>query len=163
MSSDLEALKHELRRADLFLDWDDLLLELVASICQIRTYKRGEVIFEEGSNSDELYLVADGAVDIRVRDLSGNDSYTIATLRRGQNFGEVALLDEGRRTAAAVCAESNTELIVIPSDKIALMCENVPKLGYLLMKNIAADLAMKIRNTDIEISARLTWSPSQIQ
>jgi CRP-like cAMP-binding protein len=108
-----------------------------------------------------MYIVAEGEVEIQVRPYGHTASaprQTIATLRRGQNFGEVALLDQGRRTAAAQAVQPNTLLIVVPSDKITLMCENVPRLGYALMRNIAADLAMKIRSTDIEMQARL-WLP----
>lgn len=171
MAVNLEPLKRELSQADLFLEWDDLLLELVASVCEERTYQRGEQVFGENSVSDELYIIASGSVEIRVNPSMvvgepssvGQSLQTIAILRRGQNFGEVALLDEGRRTAAAVCAENNTRLIVIPRDKIMLMCENVPRLGYLLMRNLAADLATKIRNTDLDIRAHLTWVPSHRQ
>jgi len=166
MSRDLTALKHELSLSDLFYEWDSLLLELVASICQERTYGRGDVIFAENGLSDELYIIASGTVEIRVHpSMIGMDDsqgeQVIAVLRRGQNFGEVALLDEGRRTASAVAVESNTRLIVISRDKIITMCENVPKLGYLLMRNLASDLANKIRKTDIDIRAQLTWVPNE--
>jgi hypothetical protein len=40
-----------------------------------------------------------------------------------------------------------------------LLCDTYPQLGYRLMRNLAADLAMKIRNTDLLIRERLTWTP----
>lgn len=161
MASDVASIKRELAQADLFFEWDELLLELIASVTQEKTYQRGQYVFDETSISNELYIVAEGEVEIQVKSYGESESekrQTIATLRRGQNFGEVALLDQGRRTAAAQCVQMNTHLLVIPSAQIILMCENVPRLGYLLMRNIAADLAMKIRSTDIEIQARM-WQP----
>jgi CRP-like cAMP-binding protein len=157
-----ESLKYILAQADLFYEWDDLLLELVASICVEQVYQRGELVFDENSRGEELYIIAEGEVEIQGR--AGRDPSarytTIAVLRRGQHFGEVSLLDAGRRTAAAVVAEPDTRLIIIPRDKIIVMCENVPRLGYYLMRNIAADLALKIRSTDQDIRERLTWVPA---
>ncbi|HLA42288.1 MAG TPA: hypothetical protein VJZ27_02565, partial [Aggregatilineales bacterium] len=62
MSDDIEAIKSDLARADLFLDWDDLLLELVASIAEERVYNHRELIFDENSSSDELYIIVQGEV-----------------------------------------------------------------------------------------------------
>lgn len=163
--SENAGIQADLRYSDLFFDFDDLLLELVASISERRRYKFGEVIFEEGSESDKLYIIIQGEVEIQVSPavlgLAGSDPKTIAVLRRGQNFGEIALLDAGPRTASALCIASPTQLIVIQRERINLMCENVPKLGYLLMRNLATDLAMKVRNTDIEIRSHLFWSPPE--
>ena len=107
--ADVEKLKHELANTDLFHDWDDLLLELLASVCEERTYPYGAIIFDESSVSNELFIIAQGEVEIKIRpsivtevDTDVHGYQTIAVLRRGQNFGEVALLDQGLRTAAAI-------------------------------------------------------------
>src|SRR5256885_16883248 len=89
---------------------------------------------------------------------SSGGPQTIATLRRGQSFGEVALVDEGRRSAAARCAQHDTHLVVIPRDKLMLLCDTYAPLGYHLMHNLAADLAMKIRNTDLQVREQLYWT-----
>lgn len=151
-----------LRQADIFYEMSDTQLELVASICQDRTFQTGDVIFEENSRSDELYVIANGEVEIQVNpDLIGGGALagpqTIATLRRGQSFGEVALVDEGLRSASARCAQHDTHLVIIPRDKLMLLCDTYPQLGYRLMRNLAADLAMKIRNTDLQVREQLTW------
>ncbi|MBN2472564.1 MAG: cyclic nucleotide-binding domain-containing protein [Anaerolineae bacterium] len=150
-----------LRQADIFYEMTGTQLELVASICQERVFQTGDVIFEENSRSDELYIIANGEVEIQVNpDLIGGalpGPQTIATLRRGQSFGEVALVDEGLRSASARCAQHDTHLVIIPRDKLMLLCDTYPQLGYRLMRNLAADLAMKIRNTDLQVREQLTW------
>lgn len=166
MADDLQTLKRELASADLFHNLDDLLLELIASISEEKIYQVGDVIFEENTESRELYIIAKGQVEIRVRPalITGSDAgetpQTIALLREGQNFGEITLLDEGRRTAAAVCADHGTRLIIIPRDRLLVMCDNAPKLGYKIMRNMAADLAMKIRTTDLDLRGYLIWLPA---
>jgi CRP/FNR family transcriptional regulator, cyclic AMP receptor protein len=154
-----------LKQADIFYELTNTQLELVASICEERTYEVDALIFEENSAGDELYVIAEGEVDIQIdpaligkREAAGPQ--TIATLVRGQSFGEVALVDEGLRSAAARCAQHNTRLLAIPRAKLMLLCDTYPQLGYRLMRNLAADLAMKIRNADLQLREQLTWMPS---
>ena len=82
-------------------------------------------------------------------------------MRRGQSFGEIALVDEGLRSATARAAQNDTRLLLIPRDKIIMLCETYPQLGYRLMYNLAMDLAMKIRNSDLRIREQLLYKSHQ--
>ncbi|MGQ9909287.1 MAG: cyclic nucleotide-binding domain-containing protein [Candidatus Flexifilum sp.] len=150
-----------LRQADIFYEFNPTHLEMVASICRERTYNLGQIIFEQNTPGTELYIIAAGEVDIQIEPSSRGQepaqAQTIATLRRGQSFGEVALVDEGLRSARARCAVDNTRLLIIDRERIMLLCDTYPALGYRLMRNLAADLAMKIRNTDLQVREYLTW------
>jgi CRP/FNR family cyclic AMP-dependent transcriptional regulator len=151
-----------LKQADIFYELTTTQLELIASICEEKHYQTGDVVFGEYTMGAELYVIANGEVEIQVDPAliggQGVEPHTIATLRRGQSFGEVSLVDEGRRSAAARCAQHDTHLVVIPRDKLMLLCDTYPQLGYRLMRNLAADLAMKIRNTDLQVREQLTWT-----
>jgi CRP-like cAMP-binding protein len=145
-----------LKQSDVFFQLTPAQLELVANLCQELTYQAGDIIFKENSSSQELYIIALGEVEILIshggEEPSKKEEETvIAKLRRGQSFGEVALVDEGLRSASARAAEGETRLLVIPRDRLIMLCETYPQLGYRLMHNLAADLAMKIRNTDLRI------------
>jgi CRP-like cAMP-binding protein len=151
-----------LKQTDVFYEMTPTQLELIASISGERTYQAGEIVFEENTTGQELYIIAKGEVEIQVDPVLINPgdqggAQTIATLRRGQSFGEVALVDEGVRSARARCSQNDTHLIVIPRDKLMLLCDTYPHLGYRLMRNLAADLAMKIRNTDLQVREYVTW------
>lgn len=152
-----------LSQADIFDDLTSTHLELVASICTELYYQANDVIFEENTPGEEMYIIANGEVQIQVDpavigNTTGNSAHTIATLRRGQSFGEVSLVDEGLRSASARCSQADTHLVVIPREKLMLLCDTYPQLGYKLMRNLAADLAMKIRHTDLQVREQLTWS-----
>lgn len=151
-----------LSNADIFEDLSTTQLELIASIASERRYQSGDIIFEENTPGSELYIIASGEVEIQVSPaIIGSDkggAQTIATFRRGQSFGEVAIVDEGLRSASAKCSKPDTHLIVIPRDKLMLLCDTYTGLGYKLMRSLAADLAMKIRNTDLQLREQLTWT-----
>lgn len=154
-----------LKQADIFLDLTLEQIERIASICEEKYFGMGEIVFEEKSDSDELYIIARGQVEILfnpawVSDRSNtiNRPTTIATLQRGQSFGEMALVDQGIRSATARSANNETHLIIIPRPELMQLCEDDPRLGYKLMYNMAADLAYKIRNSGFIIREKLLYS-----
>lgn len=133
-------------------------LELIASICVPDIFTEGHVLLEENENSDELYIIAKGSVQVLMnpgfvgnhKDL-GLKPIMLTELRQGQAFGEVALLDQGLRSATVKISQDKTQLLRIPRDRLMLLCSTYPELGYKFMKNLAADLAYKIRNTDLTV------------
>jgi len=156
-----------LKQSDIFFQFTPTQLEMVANLCKEVEFDTDQVIFQENSSSKELYVIMQGEVDILIhRSSSGTPSKNetvVARLRRGQSFGEVALVDEGLRSATARAAQKDTHLLVISRDKIVMLCETYPQLGYRLMYNLAADLALKIRNTDLRIREQLLYKPAEIK
>ena len=157
-----------LSQADIFYQLTPAQLEAVSAICREKTFDLGDLVFEENSSSDELYVIAHGEVEILVDPALVSDQpdtpsrpTTIATLRRGQCFGEVALVDQGLRSAAARSGTQDTRLLIIPRSELMSLCELDPMLGFHLMRNLAADLALKIRNTDLRIREELLYARRQ--
>ena len=156
-----------LKQSDIFYQYTPTQLELVANICQETVFQKEDLIFRENSSSKELYIIVQGEVDIFVDPSlvstleAGSENKTIATLRRGQSFGEVALVDEGLRSASACASQKDTRLLIVPRDRLIMLCDTYPQLGYRLMHNLAADLAMKIRNTDLRIREQLLYKPHE--
>lgn len=152
-----------LKQADIFVQFSRSQIELVADICHEKKYAADEVIFLQGSQSDELYIIAQGTVDILIGPqptpgLSQDEGeLRITTLRRGQSFGEIALVDQGIRSATARAAEARTRLLIIPRDQLISLCDTYPDLGYRLMYNLATDLAMKLRSTDLRLREEILY------
>jgi len=153
-----------LRETDLFYNLSPLQLEMVDSISEEKAYREGEIIFIENSHEKELYLIFRGEVEIFVN--PGLVSPTpgaisrpevIATLLRGQSFGEVALVDQGVRSAGARAAARDTMLVKISRDRLLTLCNSYPELGYRVMLNLAQDLSQKIRNADLKIREVLLY------
>ena len=156
--------KYILEQVDIFEELDSKQLALVESICHEKSYSKGEVIFEENLLSKEFYIILEGEVQIQIDPDTigdGSDNYqpsTIAVLRRGQSFGEVALVDPGVRSASARCGSETCKLLVIDRKDFIKLLEDDYKMGYVIMRNFAADLALKVRQTNLIVRESLMYT-----
>ena len=150
-----------LEQVDIFEELTAEQLALINDICSEQSYNQGEVIFEENSLSHEFCIIIDGEVEIQVDPDtigSGEDEYqpsTIAVLRRGQSFGEVAIVDPGVRSASARCGSKSCKLLVIDRTEFLDLLTNDYQMGFVVMRNFAADLALKIRQTNLLVRESL--------
>src|SRR5687768_12138850 len=87
-------------RSPLFEQASREIMESLAGRLKRRRFRRGEVIFHQGDPGDSLHIVASGAVKIVLPSAEGEEAI-IATLRPGDFFGELALLDGAPRSATA--------------------------------------------------------------
>ncbi len=151
-----------LQQVDIFEDLSPDQLKLIDQICREQSFTRGQVIFEENSPSQEFCIIMEGEVEIQVdpdtiRSGNKNDYQptTIAVLRRGQSFGEVAIVDPGVRSASAKCGSDVCQLLVIKRSDFLKLLESDYEMGYMVMRNFAADLALKIRQTNLLVRESL--------
>jgi cAMP-dependent protein kinase regulator len=93
----------------------EALAELLGST-SVRSYRPGSIIVREGEPGDSLFLIVDGSVEVSGTDPQGRP-VALATLSRGDFFGEVAVLTGKPRTATVVAA---TEVAVIEISKETL-------------------------------------------
>jgi CRP-like cAMP-binding protein len=77
-------------------------------ICDSTNFKKGEAIIKEGDNGSEMFILYSGAVDILKRTREG-DNYTVvklsADIPAGVVFGDLAMVDDDRRSATVLAAE----------------------------------------------------------
>jgi CRP-like cAMP-binding protein len=157
----------------LFEDLTREQLERIASIAEERTFGPDEIIMAEYTRGDDMYFIKEGLVDVRISTKAGpgmglyneedapgqgtREMMTMARLLPGQALGEVALVDDGLRSATAVSV-ADSVLIRIERDALLALCEEDPRLGYVVMRNIAADLAFKMRSSGLVLRGEL-WRP----
>jgi len=134
-----------LKKVDILNGLSDSQLEEVAELCREQTFNADDIIFKENDKSSELYLIQDGLVEITLSVPEPGTEKSLVTLGNGQIFGEMALLDEGPRTASAHCIADGTRLWVAKRADFISLCEKDTGIGFIVMKNIAADLSFKLR------------------
>jgi CRP-like cAMP-binding protein len=113
-------------------------LERVAAGMRTRRFRRGEVIFHIGDPGDALFVIVDGEVKISLPSETGDEAI-LATLRVGDVFGELALLDGAPRSASAT-AIGATETVVLPRDKFRELIATEAGVRDALLASIAGEL-----------------------
>jgi len=97
----LNEAEHELFRTNLLIQGiPDISFQRLARQITVKRCDPGEIIFNEGDPGDCLYLIAQGSVKISKKGRGGRQE-TLAYLPQGDFFGEMALVDSGRRSAQA--------------------------------------------------------------
>src|SRR5215218_6421957 len=84
----------------------------VLKIARRRRFSRGEVVFHRDDPGDSLHLIVSGHFAIRVMTPLG-ETATIAVRGRGDSFGEMALVGEGRHRSATVAALEDAETFAV--------------------------------------------------
>jgi len=98
----------------------------------IRDYQDSEVIFEENSLGDEMYVISSGKV--RLSTAAGGREVVLANLGSGEFFGEMALVDAAPRSATATAMENNTKLVVLDQTKFLYLVGQHPPFALVIMR-----------------------------
>lgn len=145
----MKAIAEIIQQIEVFHGLNAAQIEQVAGILEREAYTTGDVIIEQDAPGDSMYMIAQGQVEVKKRDTRGA-LRTALFLGEGQVFGELALLDQGRRTATVVADEYPTVLYRLTREAFETLCRNDSGLGYLMMRNIALDLAFKLRHQNLD-------------
>jgi CRP-like cAMP-binding protein len=124
-------------------------LDAILDISVEESYQAGEVILEEssyGADSD-FYVILQGNVKVELQasqvDTGSKISKRLAVLKNSDIFGEMGLL-RSRRRSAQVSAYSDMTALKVNQKKFFDMFVYNPRLGYLIMRNLAAILSDRI-------------------
>jgi len=96
----------------------------------VKDFPAGAVIFEEGSQGEEMFGVMEGEVEVRMR------GGLIRKLGPDDTFGEMSIIDSSPRSASAVAA-SDVKLAVIDKRTFLFMVTETPMFALQVMSSIA--------------------------
>ncbi len=116
---------------------------LLLNIIHNRNYVAGEYIFYEGDPGLGMYIIREGEVKI-VKTTSNGDLKDLALFKKGDFFGELALIDGEKRSASAI-AKTNTKLLVIFKPDLDEFVTKFPKKGLKILKGISQIIALRLR------------------
>jgi len=138
-----------LYEVDLFAGLTEDELGLVADICHQREFKRGDLLASEGKYGDSMFVITEGFVEVLLEGLSDRQARVIINLGPGQLIGEMALLDQGPRSATVRAISEPTIVQVIHRDDFEKLCQENTHIGYVVMRNLAVDISFKLRHRNL--------------
>jgi CRP/FNR family cyclic AMP-dependent transcriptional regulator len=122
-----------LRRVPLFTRCAGGSLDLISRLADEVDVKDGYTLMRQGELGHEFFLIVEGRVRIE------RDGATVSVLGPGDYLGEIALLDEGRRTATAV-TEGPARLLVITHQGFHSLLDTSADIRSGILASMAARL-----------------------
>ena len=112
-----------LKRIPLFNDLNEKDHKEIIKNIDTRFFRSGHIIFNEGDDSDALFIIEKGRVLIYREDSDGHDK-EVAKLSKGKFFGEMGLVATQKRNASAKALEDSVLFVIIRDDFQKLLTEN---------------------------------------
>ena len=135
--------KQFLRSLELFADLKGRDLGELAHSLHVRTYRPGEVVFVQGDIGRALFILESGAVELTRAGADGRPVH-LYTLKPGEFFGEMALLESLPRTATATAA-APSRLHLLYRTQLDALLRSEPRIGVIIMSQLARLLSSRLR------------------
>ncbi len=131
---------------ELFAEFEPDDLQQLQERASIRDFRRGDLIFAEGDDPDDLYIVLQGRIAIANKSVDGRESM-VALMERGDLFGEMSLFDGLTRSAEARALEES-EVVAIPYEPLRVLYESRPAQLW----KVVELLALRLRSMDAALA-----------
>jgi CRP-like cAMP-binding protein len=126
-------LEQQLASVPLLAGLEDRVRRRLAEIGKRRTYGADEAIVKEGSTGTALYIVLSGTARVE------REGSTIGTVKAGDFFGELALIEEHPRSATVVANEP-TECLLFPAWEFTALLNEHPEVAVPIMRALIGRL-----------------------
>ena len=144
-----------LRRVKALAELDNEQLARFVRFMELQTVRQWAQIVKQGDPDDGMYLVLDG--ELRVRLMIGGKETILTTLGPGECFGEIALFDQGPRSADVV-ANKDSILLKITSEAFDKLRREAPELSAPILFAISKTLAARIRADNKRIKDSVSFA-----
>jgi len=145
-----------LARVPLFEGLSQIQLKKLAGVCETERVKKGAFVFREGEPGASMYVVVEGKVRIS-RQVPGMGEEALAILEPGAMFGEMAVVEEGVRSADAI-AHEETLLLRIGRDPLDQLLFTDKELAYAVLWTLVRTLSARLRDTNEKMKAFFAMS-----
>ncbi len=135
------------RQCILFRDLSDEDIRHIVALGEEQTCREGDTLAVQGSREGKVFVLLEGMVEVQVQ--TGEERRPVVYLGPGQLIGEITLVDGGPHSASVVVTQTPTRVLAFERKALLELCETRPRIGYVLMRNIAADLGFKIRHHNL--------------
>ena len=136
-----------LKKSAIFGELSKLELEAVVAFLTPRSFKNGEVIFNEGAVGEEMFVIITGKIDAWLAQIDGTRRWSFE-LKPRDFFGEMSLIVNETRSATII-AQGDTELLCLHGKDFYRLVFDYPMIGTKILRAI-----IKVQNTWLEQISR---------
>ncbi len=152
------AIIDSLKSCELFAGLSTERLERISALCRGTSFREGAIIFKEGDEATEFYILTSGRVvlEMEVRPVPSLPAIPTAleVVTQSQPFGWSAVVSPYVYTLTARCMTSCTAL-AIKSEMLRKLMADDTGLGFELMKHVARYIAFQLMNTRLRLVSGL--------
>jgi len=140
-----------MKKHALFKDLTSEEYELFIQAFQEKVLEKDTIIIEEGKNGDSAFLLLKGQVSVIKETMYGED-YVVTIIDAGGDefFGEINLIDKGKRTSTIKTTKTST-ILEIDSTSFKNFMDKYPTIGYKIMWYMSKSLAKHLRKADNDV------------
>lgn len=144
---DTESIVARLRRQPFVKGMKPLQVEKLAALARQALFEPGQVLFREGEECAELYLIESGLVALEIA--PPGEVMRVDTLGEGDELGWSWVLMRGTQFQARVLRE--TRALAFDGADLRAFCEEDPAFGYALMRRLVAVVADRLQVTRLHL------------
>jgi len=129
-------------------------LSRLAALCRPGSCQEGERISAEGQEADDLFLIKQGAIELRY-ELPGRESssdHTLSALGPGEAWGWSALVPPHVYTLSAYCTARQGSFLRLGRLALEELFETHPRIGYIFMRNLASIIGQRFNAAQDELA-----------
>ncbi|MFT5041967.1 MAG: CRP/FNR family cyclic AMP-dependent transcriptional regulator [Hyphomicrobiaceae bacterium] len=127
------------------------LIDRLAASCTKMALAPGQVVIDEGSSNDSIYLILSGEVGVKLDESDRRVSGVhLASLGVGETFGEYSMFD-GEKVSATVIARTASILARFSGDVLRRELATDPAAGRTVYRNMIVTLVRRLRAKDAEL------------
>jgi len=131
-----------LRRIKILADMNDAQLSHLSDFMELQRIPQWATVVRQGDPGDAMYLILEG--ELRARVMVGDRETTLSTLGAGDFFGDIALFDQGPRSADVI-ANADSVLLRISAVSFERLSKEAPALATPFLRATSRTLASRIR------------------
>ena len=144
--------KFALAELDLFKGLKQAELRLIEAIVRPLVFDKGEVIIREGAEAKLFFVLARGTVSVQIRTHGSDRKKRVASIGPGLSFGEMALLDGGKRSADIV-ADERVVCYGLAVEQLHELAAQHPSIMVTILGNLTREFSERLRHANEEIRA----------
>jgi len=140
----------DLSRIELFKDFSTEELKIIEPQFIFQTYNKGQLVFHEGDDGRDLYLLTKGSMSVKIHLPERNRHKRIFTYTSGVVFGELSFLD-GSSRSAGVWAHKDSEVLCLQFCQFQALRTAHPEIATKLITNLSLVLSRRLRRTSNQV------------